>query len=175
MSTYLTRVVEPVFANSWNGAWKGGSQLSSVINLPILLLNCLFLFFCHFQLGLLAQILGSDDKKLVYLWIDVIRKNIIIWITADLSQAIIWISVTFHLVWILIETEYIRFQQHKGYNWVIFFLSQFTSWPSTPKTLKYVCINHGDKRFFSIWNHHKCLSFVFPLHFNTYVMCLRPL
>ena len=31
------------------------------------------------------------------------------------------------------------------------------------------------KRFFSIWNHHKCLSYLFPLHMNTYVMGLRPL
>ena len=30
-------------------------------------------------------------------------------------------------------------------------------------------------KVFSIWNHHKCLSFLFPLHLNTYVMGLRPL
>ena len=30
------------------------------------------------------------------------------------------------------------------------------------------------KGFFSIWNHHKCLSKVFSLHLNSYVMGLRP-
>ena len=29
--------------------------------------------------------------------------------------------------------------------------------------------------FFSIWNHHKCLSYLFPLHLNTYVMGLQSL
>ena len=37
------------------------------------------------------------------------------------------------------------------------------------------CENHGDQRVFSIWNQHKCLSQLFPLHLNTYVMCVRPL
>ena len=40
---------------------------------------------------------------------------------------------------------------------------------------KYVYINRGDQHFFLIWNHHKWLSQLFPLHLNTYVMCLRPL
>ena len=31
------------------------------------------------------------------------------------------------------------------------------------------------KVFFSIWNHHKCLSQLFMIHLNTYVMGLRPL
>ena len=31
------------------------------------------------------------------------------------------------------------------------------------------------KHFLSIWNHHKCLSYLFPLHLNTYVMGLRSL
>ena len=31
------------------------------------------------------------------------------------------------------------------------------------------------KGFSSIWNHHKCLSYIFPLHLNFYVMGLRPL
>ena len=30
-------------------------------------------------------------------------------------------------------------------------------------------------QFFSIWNHHKCLSLLFLLHLNTYVMGLWPL
>ena len=30
----------------------------------------------------------------------------------------------------------------------------------TLKALKYFCINHGDTRVFSIWSHHKCLSFI---------------
>ena len=29
--------------------------------------------------------------------------------------------------------------------------------------------------YFSIWNHHKCLSWLFPIHFNTYAMGLWPL
>ena len=29
--------------------------------------------------------------------------------------------------------------------------------------------------FFSIWNHHKCLSQLFLLHLNTFVMGLRPI
>ena len=34
------------------------------------------------------------------------------------------------------------------------------------------------KGFFSIWNkkiNHKCLSHLFPIHLNTYVIGLRPL
>ena len=31
------------------------------------------------------------------------------------------------------------------------------------------------KGLFSIWNHHKSLSLVFPIHLNTYDMGLRPL
>ena len=31
------------------------------------------------------------------------------------------------------------------------------------------------KGFFSVWNHHKCLIQVFPIHLNTYDMGLRPL
>ena len=30
------------------------------------------------------------------------------------------------------------------------------------------------KEFFSIRNHHKCLSYLFLIHLNTYVMGLRP-
>ena len=41
-------------------------------------------------------------------------------------------------------------------------------------TLNYCCINLGNQRVFSIWNHHKCLSQLFPLHLNTHVMGLRP-
>ena len=37
------------------------------------------------------------------------------------------------------------------------------------------CINYGDQRIFSIWNHHKCLSYIFLVHLNTYVMGLRSL
>ena len=33
--------------------------------------------------------------------------------------------------------------------------------------------NIATKGFFSIWNHHKCLSQLFPIHLNTYVMGLR--
>ena len=29
--------------------------------------------------------------------------------------------------------------------------------------------------FFSILKHYKCLSYLFPLHFNAYVMGLQPL
>ena len=45
----------------------------------------------------------------------------------------------------------------------------------TLKVLKYSYTNHGDQRVFSIWNHHKCLSCLFSIHLNTYVMRLRPL
>ena len=31
------------------------------------------------------------------------------------------------------------------------------------------------KGFFLTWNHHKCLSYLFLIHLNTYVMGLRPL
>ena len=34
----------------------------------------------------------------------------------------------------------------------------------TPTTLNYFCLKHGDNRFFSIWNHHKCLSQLFLIH-----------
>ena len=31
----------------------------------------------------------------------------------------------------------------------------------TLRALKYFCVNHGDQRNFSIWNHHKCLCYSF--------------
>ena len=46
---------------------------------------------------------------------------------------------------------------------------------STLQPLKYFWINHGHKRVFSIRNHHKCFSQLFPLHLSTYVMGLRPI
>ena len=42
-------------------------------------------------------------------------------------------------------------------------------------TLKYFCKNLETKVFFSIWNHHECLSWLFPRHLNTYVLGLRSL
>ena len=37
-------------------------------------------------------------------------------------------------------------------------------------------ISHREQMvFFSIWNHHKCLSYIFLIHLNTYVMGLQPL
>ena len=36
-------------------------------------------------------------------------------------------------------------------------------------------INHEDQRVFSTWNHHRCLSQLFPLHLNTCVIGRRPL
>ena len=42
-------------------------------------------------------------------------------------------------------------------------------------TLKSFCINYGDQKVFSIWNHHKCLSQLFLLDINTHVMGLRQL
>ena len=44
----------------------------------------------------------------------------------------------------------------------------------TLKVMKCVCKIHGDKRVSSILNHHK-FSQLFPVHFNIYVMVLRPL
>ena len=38
-----------------------------------------------------------------------------------------------------------------------------------------ICVNHGDQRFSSIWNHHKCLRSFFLIHLYTYFMGLRPL
>ena len=40
-----------------------------------------------------------------------------------------------------------------------------------PWSADYIFVNH----FFSILNHHKCLSQLFPIHLNTYVMGIRPL
>ena len=40
----------------------------------------------------------------------------------------------------------------------------------TPKTLKYCYINQEIKGFLSIWNNHKCLSYLFLLHLNTYML-----
>ena len=45
----------------------------------------------------------------------------------------------------------------------------------TLETLKNFCVNHGEQRVCSIRNHHKYLSWLFPLYLNTYVMGLRPL
>ena len=47
-----------------------------------------------------------------------------------------------------------------------------------PKSADNFCINHGhdgDQRVFSIMNHHKCLSYLFRIHLNTYGMGLRSL
>ena len=52
--------------------------------------------------------------------------------------------------------------------------SQFSNF-STLKMLIYFSINHGDQRVFPILNYHECLSYLFLIHFNTYVMDLRPL
>ena len=38
--------------------------------------------------------------------------------------------------------------------------------------IKYFCISHADQRLLSIWNHHKGLSQLFPIHLNTYIMGL---
>ena len=35
--------------------------------------------------------------------------------------------------------------------------------------------NMEAKGFYSIWNHHDCLSQLFPIHLNNYVMGLQPL
>ena len=44
------------------------------------------------------------------------------------------------------------------------------------RSCKYDCINNRHQMcFFSIWNHHECLSWLFPLYLNTYSMGLRPL
>ena len=40
-------------------------------------------------------------------------QNWILSLSEHLSQTILWISVAFRLVWNLLETEYIRFRQHK--------------------------------------------------------------
>ena len=46
----------------------------------------------------------------------------------------------------------------------------------TYKELKYLCIlTIENKKYFLNLNHHKCLSYLFPLHLYTYVMGLRPL
>ena len=45
----------------------------------------------------------------------------------------------------------------------------------TLRVLNYCYKIHEVRRFFLIWNHHKCLSYVFLIHFNTYVSGLRPL
>ena len=39
-----------------------------------------------------------------------------------------------------------------------------------PYKAEFVCLNHGDQRVFSIRNHHKCLSLLFLLHLNTFVI-----
>ena len=46
-----------------------------------------------------------------------------------------------------------------------------------PFNAELFCINHGEQmfRFFSIWNHHKCLGYIFLIHLIIYVMGLRPL
>ena len=38
--------------------------------------------------------------------------------------------------------------------------------PSTLTTLTYFCLNHGNRRVFSIKNYHKCFSYLFPVHLN---------
>ena len=53
---------------------------------------------------------------------------------------------------------------------------QYTTENECNDTTLKKCINYGDQRYFSIWNHHKYLSYLFPLHhvhLNTYVMGLH--
>ena len=45
----------------------------------------------------------------------------------------------------------------------------------TLEVLKYIWTNHIDQSVFLIWNHHKCLTWLFPTHLNTYARGLRPL
>ena len=45
---------------------------------------------------------------------------------------------------------------------------------STLEALNYSCLNQDTKGFFYL-NYHKCLSYFFPIHLNTYVMGLRSL
>ena len=52
-------------------------------------------------------------------------------------------------------------------------VNHYTMDPTLHDQLKYFCMLHGDQRVFSIYNHHKCLSCLFPLHLNTYVMGIR--
>ena len=44
----------------------------------------------------------------------------------------------------------------------------------TLEALKFVCLNIGDSKCFSIRKYHKCLSQLSPLYLNTYVMGLLP-
>ena len=39
-----------------------------------------------------------------------------------------------------------------------------------PQSVDIFCIKHVDQRVLSIWNHYKCLSQLFPLHLNTYML-----
>ena len=50
-----------------------------------------------------------------------------------------------------------------GIIFILDALNEFMKKTSQPKVL------------FSIWNHHKCLSQLFLVHLNTYVMGQRPL
>ena len=45
----------------------------------------------------------------------------------------------------------------------------------TLEALRFFLKTLETKGFFSIWNHHTCLSQLFLIHFNTYLMGLRPL
>ena len=47
--------------------------------------------------------------------------------------------------------------------------------PLILKELNFFHKNIWGQSVFSIWNHQNCLSYVFPIRLNTYVMGLRPL
>ena len=73
----------------------------------------LFVFFL-IHLKLESQFPTSNDEKYVYLWKNVHLEFFIFWLTEYLSQTILWILVAYNLIWNLLETVYIKFQQHKG-------------------------------------------------------------
>ena len=53
--------------------------------------------------------------------------------------------------------------------------ANWTNLKLNPYNAEFFFIKRGDQRVYSIWNHHKCLSYLILIHLNTYVICLRPL
>ena len=55
----------------------------------------------------------------------------------------------------------------------MFFMALYLWNVLTLKPLKYFVSTKETKGLYSIWNHHKCLIWLYLHHLNTYVMCLR--
>ena len=97
-----------------NTSWSRLNQSVSLDWLNPRPVELFHLHFSSFEAGISNAIFSFKWWKI---WL--FMKNKHVWIltfrlTEHLSQTILWISVSFYFLWNLLETAYIRLQQHKG-------------------------------------------------------------